>query len=209
MIFTHNQSNPPLHKWLRESKKVLTTPEAKDIALNMQIVSKQPKNLKQLVTGLKVKHTSNNVEASDNPGCFKCNRCRVSCPILTEGKCFTSRNTKKTYPIKHHLTCDSAFVIYLASCTRCGGQYVGKSQTAFKKRHSNHKQEVKHSRGGIGQHFGPKAPCSYQDLSIILIEQVKIGDTFNLERREQYWQHQLRVFVENGGNCMCIRKDFA
>ena len=152
--------------------------------------------------------TQNFVETSDNPGCFKCNKCKVSCPILKEGKHFQSRNTKKTYPIKHHLTCDSAYVIYLASCTRCGGQYVGKSVTPFKKRHSNHKQEVKHSRGGLGQHFGPKTPCTYQDMSIILIEQVRPGDKSNLERREQYWQHQLRVFAENGGNAMCIRKDF-
>ena len=49
---------------------------------------------------------------------------------------------------------------------------------------------------------------TYQDMSIILIEQVKAGDRSNLERREQYWQHQLRVFAENGGNAMCIRKDF-
>ena len=159
------------------------------------------------MTGLKEKRT-NFVEASDNPGCFKCSKCRVSCPILKEGDRFSSRNTQKTYTIKQHLTCDSAFVIYLASCNRCGGQYVGKSTTPFKKRHSNHKQEVKHSRGGLGHHFGPKTSCSYQDMSIILIEQVRHGDKLNLERREQYWQHQLRVFTENGGNGMCIRKDY-
>ena len=117
---------------MRESKRLLTTPEAKDIAENMKIVSKQPKNLKQIVTGVKKKQTGNYVEASDNPGCFKCEKgCKVSCPILKGGKSFSSRNTKRTYMINHHFTCDSAFVIYLASCNRCGGQYVGKSVTPF------------------------------------------------------------------------------
>ena len=74
LIFTHNERNPPLHKWLRESKKLLTAPEAKDLSQNMQIVSKQPKNLKQLVTGVKGKNNSNFNEASENPGCFKCNK---------------------------------------------------------------------------------------------------------------------------------------
>ena len=47
-----------------------------------------------------------------------------------------------------------------------------------------------------------------EHLSIMLIDQVKQGDKVALEKREQFWQHQLRVFVENGYNAMCIRKDF-
>ena len=78
----------------------------------------------------------------------------------------------------------------------------------FKKRHSNHKQEIKHGKGGLGQHFGPKCSCDKDDVSIILIDQVEHGDFKALEKREQYWQHQLRVFVENGYNAMCIRKDY-
>ena len=45
-------------------------------------------------------------------------------------------------------------------------------------------------------------------MSIILIEQVKAGDRSNLERSEQYWQHQLSAFAENGGNVMFMRKAF-
>ena len=104
------------------------------------------------------------------------------------------------------MTCESSYVLYLATCKRCKGQYVGKSQTAFKLRHSNHKQEIKHGRGGLGQHYGPKGRCSYQDISFILIEKVEEGAKTKLARREQYWQHQLRAFVENGGNAHCIKK---
>ena len=77
-------------------------------------------------------------------GCYKCSKkFKVSCPILEERKDFTSFNTGKKYKIKQKVDCDSAWVIYLCSCKKCGGQYVGKSKTPFKTRHSNHKQEVK------------------------------------------------------------------
>ena len=208
LIFTYNSKNPPLHKWLREGRQFLVTPEGKEIGKNLQIVNRQPRNLKQMVTGVRHAGDHSRVPPSDNPGCFKCGKCKVGCPVLEETKSFRSRNTKKQYNVVHHLTCDSSFVIYLVSCKRCGGQYVGKATTTFKKRHSNHRQEVKNNIGGLGHHFGPTHPCKYEDMSIILIEQIKQGDRKNLEKREQYWQHQLRVFVENGGNAMCIRKDY-
>ena len=141
------------------------------------------------------------------PGCFKCNKCRMACPILVETDKFRSTNTQKLYQIRQRMTCESAYVIYLATCKKCKGQFVGKSQTPFKIRHSNHKQEIKHGRGGLGQHYGPQGRCSYKDISFILIEKVEEGEKKKLARREQYWQHQLRAFVENGGNAQCIKKE--
>ena len=182
---------------------MLTTPKAKEIAAKLQIVNRQPKNLKQLAAGSKKRSV---VEVRD-PGCYKCNHCRVSCPIIKETKSFTSSNTNKRYFIKQNMTCDSPYVLYLGTCTRCRGQYVGKSVTPFKKRHSNHKQEIKKKLGGLGQHYGGGRACCYQDVSIVLIEQVEIGNRSLLAKREQYWQHQLRAYVENGGNAHCIRKD--
>ena len=141
-------------------------------------------------------------------GCFKCNHCKVSCPILEETHTFKSTNTGKIYKIKQHMDCDSDWLIYLCTCKKCKGQYVGKSKTPFKKRHSNHKQEIKKDVGGLGHHYGSKGKCDYKDLSIILIEQVAQKNLKFLADRELWWQHQLRVFVENGGNCHCYRKDF-
>ena len=189
------------------SRKFLNTPKGKDLGSRMQIVTRQPKNLKQLVTGVKKKEQAV-TELDGEAGCFKCTKCKVACPVLNESKVFQSNNTKKTYPIRQHMTCSSSFVVYLATCRRCSGQYVGKSQTDFKRRHSNHKQEIRWSKGGLGQHFGGARACSYQDLSIQLIEHVEQGNKSLLAKREQYWQNQLRVFVENGSNGMVIRKDY-
>ena len=153
------------------------------------------------------KQTNRRKQLTDeNPGCSKCNRCRVSCPILKEGVKFQSTNTRKTYNIKQKMTCDTPFLIYLATCKKCGGQYVGKSTTPFKKRHSNHKREIKTKIGGLGHHYGGDG-CGYENVSIQLIERVEEGDHQALAEREIFWQNQLRCYVQNGGHAHCYRKE--
>ena len=106
------------------------------------------------------------------------------------------------------LSCDSDYVIYLGTCTKCQGQYVGKSQNIFKKRHSNHKQEVKKIVGGLGHYYGGDGGCGYQNISMTIIEQVQVKTPDFLAERELYWQHQLRAYLENGGNAHCRKKEF-
>ena len=206
LVFTHNKANPPLHKWLRESKRVLLkNDEAREMGNKIQIGWRQPRSLKNTVCGSK-KGASKKAPVSENPGCYKCGKCHA-CPKIKEGKSFCSTNTSKKYNIKHHLKCTSSFVIYLATCRRCHGQYVGKSQTQFKTRHSNHKSEIKKKIGGLGHHYGGEKGCGYQNISIQIIDQVEVGNVEALVQAELYWQDQLRVFIENGGNAHCRRKD--
>ena len=141
-------------------------------------------------------------------GCWKCKRCKVACPVLKEGNKFESTNTGKTYFIREKVGCDSDWVIYLVTCKRCRGQYIGKSQTIFKKRHSNHKQEIKRKVGGLGHHYGSGGPCDYQHFQVQIIEQVKHKNKEYLAERELHWQHQMRTYIENGGRAHCYRKDF-
>ena len=110
-------------------------------------------------------------------------------------------------PENFNSKCTSSFVIYLATCRKCGGQYVGKSQTQFKTRHSNHKSEIKRQIGGLGHHYGGEKGFGYQNISIQIIDQVEIGNKEALVQAELYWQDQLRVFIENGRNAQCRRKD--
>ena len=206
MIFKHKTANPPINQWIRESKKYLVRNEqAKEMGDKIQVGWKQPKNLKRTVCGLS-KGGSKKLPPSENPGCSKCGRCRVSCPILQEGDSFQSTNTGKRYPIRHQLNCNSSFLIYLATCQRCQGQYIGKCQTIFKTRHSNHKREIKNQIGGLGHHYGGSG-CGYDNLRIQLIDQVEIGNTEALAQLEIYWQEQLRGFIENGGNAQCRRRE--
>ena len=124
MIFTHNESNPPINQWIRESKKYLVkNDQAKQMGENIQVGWKQPKNLKRTVCGIN-KVGAKRPPPSENPGCSKCGHCKVSCPILQEGRYFQSTNNAKRYNIKSQLNCDSSFLIYLATCQRCSGQYM-------------------------------------------------------------------------------------
>ena len=207
LIITHNQTNPPIHMWVRQCKQLLVRNEkAKAIGEKIQIGSKQPKNLQRLVGG--DKGDSKTHDPPQNAGCLKCNKCRVVCPKIQESKFFTSTNTQKKYRIKQKINCDSDFVIYLVTCRKCHGQYVGKSQTIFKKRHSNHKREIKNNIGGLGHHYNEASGgCGYENFTVILIEQVVEKTPQFLAEREVYWQHQLRVYIENGCRAHCYRKE--
>ena len=63
--------------------------------------------------------------------------------------------------------------------------------------------------GGLGHHYGGGGggDCAYEDISITIIEQVEKKTFEFLADRECYWQHQLRVYVQNGGKAHCYRKD--
>ena len=207
-MLTYNQSNPPIHKWVRTSKKLLEKNErAKELGETIQICTKQPKNLQALVGGCK-SEPRGGTEATPGAGCFKCGKCRVVCPVLKEGNTFSSTATGKTYRMRQKTTCTSDWVIYLITCKKCKGQYVGKSQTVFKLRHSNHKREIKTKVGGLGHHYGGTGGCTYENISLQIIEQVEEKTPDNLARREQWWQNQLRVFVQNGFKNHCYRKEF-
>jgi hypothetical protein len=49
---------------------------------------------------------------------------------------------------------DSSYSVYLATFKQCRGQYVGKSLTPFKQRHSNYKMEIQKHFGGLGPRYG-------------------------------------------------------
>ena len=150
-------------------------------------------------------------EPIENAGSHQCKneypRGCHSCPIVAESKTFSSTNTKKTYKIRQNLNCKSSFVIYLGTCKKCKGQYVGKSKNEFRVRHSGHKQQIKNNVGGIDQLYHQENGCGYQYLSIVLIEKVENGNEAKLCDRELYWQHQLRAFRENGGNAHCVKNE--
>ena len=195
-----------LHQWLREAKRLLVrNDKAKKMGDQMQVAFRQPKNMKKIVTQNNL--VEEIVMPTPSPGCFKCGKCKVACPILKEGSKFSSTNTKKVYRIKQHVHCNSTFEIYLGTCQKCQGQYVGKTTREFKKRHSGHKQEVKNCIGGLGHHYGSDNGCGYKNVRIQIIEQVELGNEEILGEREVYWQHQLRCYVENGGGAHCYRKE--
>ena len=79
LIFTHNTGNPPLHDWMKKSKKLLVSAKAKKFGAKFQISYKQPQNLKKTVSGPNKGQGGRGalVAPHGEAGCFKCNHCRV------------------------------------------------------------------------------------------------------------------------------------
>ena len=140
-------------------------------------------------------------------GCTKCTKKCHACKVLKEGNRFRSTNSRKMYTMKQKVNCQSSYIIYLVTCQKCLGQYVGKSTQAFTRRHSGHKQEIKNRIGGLGQHYGGQQGCGYDNFRVMIIEKVQDGNPGLLAKREIYWQNQLRCFMENGGQAHCKRKE--
>ena len=54
LMLTHTKANPPIHMWIRQSKKLLARNDcAKEIVGRIQIGSRQPRNLLRMVGGCK------------------------------------------------------------------------------------------------------------------------------------------------------------
>ena len=132
---------------------------------------------------------------------------QYACPTISEGRSFVSTNTMKEYKIQMELNCDSKFIVYLATCRKSSGQYVGKSIRQFKRRHSGHKQEFKNKIVGLRHHYAGDRGCGYDNFIIQIIDQVENGDVEALAEAAVYWQNQLRCYIQNGGNAHCRRKE--
>ena len=77
----------------------------------------------------------------------------------------------------------------------------------MRRRHSNHKREIKNKIGGLGHHYGGTQGCSYENFILHIIDKVEDGNVQALAQSEVYWQEQLRVYLENGGNGHCRRRE--
>ena len=185
-VTTFNEKNPPYKKWFRELQYILKlNPKTEKISEKVMFVTRQNKNLQRQLTSSKVKDPNFVREPLFEEGASsgKCTGCHA-CPKVKETKRFRSINTKRTYQIRKKLNCNSKFVIYLVQCLNCLGQYVGKSETPFKVRHSNHKREIKTNIGGLGEHFH-NSECKFErNYQVTLIDSVKSGDKVALKKLE-------------------------
>ena len=74
--------------------------------------------------------------------------------FLLKGNFSRAPTLKKSYKVKQKVDCQNSYIIYLGTCQKCGGQYVGKSTKPFTRQHSANKQEIKNKIGRLGQHYG-------------------------------------------------------
>ena len=156
-------------------------------------VYKRGRNLKEIISP-SLYPIQKKEKASNINSCDKCDICKN---YLVRNNTFTCKVTGKHYYVRGNLNCNTANVIYMVCCKKCGKQYVG-SAINFKARFRIHKSDIKNKmeRCGTARHFNNKCihssdPHGY--LQVQLIEHISNANNIEdvLWEREKYWQCQL------------------
>lgn len=137
-------------------------------------------------------------------GSFPCLNC-INCSLMRKGEIFTHPMTKEQYKLKHYMTCNSDWVIYVMWCP-CELLYVGETKCEFKTRIANHRYTIRKKRTDLPV---PKHFCelghSEKDIRFMLLEHIPLppkgGDRLTiLKKRELWWIYHLNTLKPNGLN---------
>ena len=180
---------------------------------------RSPKNIKSLLINSKLR-TDDATEPTQH-GCFKCNKCYLCRRYLQETRTFTSHHTQQTFNIKQNITCNNKNVIYLIECSTHECSYVGYTTNSMKMRFSNNKSHIKKKKHSCeicthmimeNHDLDFSTTARYDEtmshhIKVTLIEEVKginEGESTQdkerkCERREAFWQRQLRTLTTYGG----------
>ena len=137
-----NPRNPKIFSKIKENLFILKNdPKLASILENKKIlqVSKQPKNLKRLLTN---NHFGDKDKKTGAIRCGNsiCGLCKNN--EFLEGNSHTFNNGYTHY-ITTLLTCSSKNLIYVIICDNCGLEYVGETGDTLQHRTTLHRQQIK------------------------------------------------------------------
>lgn len=111
----------------------------------------------------------------------------------------------KSYDIKHHLTCNSEWAIYVLWCP-CQLLYVGETTCTIKTRMNGHRYSIRKHRADLpmSKHFSEQGHSEW-DLRFMVIDTVpklKRGGNrlATLKKLELQWIHKLQTLKPKGMN---------
>ena len=200
-VITHNPLNPPIGKWLRDLQQNLIpdSNRMKNVLSEPPIIGQR--NCKSLKDFLMPSSLPRPIEP--NPGSFKCTRkkCAICEKHLHEGKTFSSCQTKETFTLRGHFTCDTRNVIYLISCAKCNkAQYVGQTQNSLRERFYLHRSHINKNVGTpLTLHFND-SNHTLEDMRCIVIESVNRFSLDERLKRESFWISKLKTIFPYGLN---------
>lgn len=177
-----------------------------------QITYRRPPTFKNWLTPSRLRrhNVQNNICGADK-GSYKCHRSKCLCcnEITHRAKMFTSVQTKEQFPIKHHLTCQTSYIIYLMECP-CGRQYVGCTIQKLHQRVNKHRANIcnkfllhRFSKHISQEHISQEHPLDPIPFKINPIDHVPffIQNRFEqLKKREVFWIYKLRSLQPMGLN---------
>ena len=119
-------------------------------------------------------------------GMKKCNKqCKV-CSYIEVTKNFKSKQTGEKFSLKGEFNCNTQGVVYMASCAKCGIQYVGQTKRKFCDRMREHWYSIVNKKDtAIGIHFNSRCH-SVDDFRVLVIEKVMPNSNgFLLEKEDK------------------------
>ena len=161
------------------------------------LVFKRNKNLKDIIGGNKVFHNKKNLNVNKfNKG--KCQPCftrsiNLCCKQFKTCSTFQNVFNKKTFLIRHNVTCKGSCVIYLMECSDCKkSQYVGKSEYSLNLRMNTHRNVWRTDSPPCDKHFQMPGHNLNVHAKFTIIEEVynkllsKLKIRSLLEHREDF-----------------------
>ena len=213
-ITTYNKNLPNLKQTMNKHWHLLKINP--DIAQSFQqepiIAYRRNKNLRDLIGQTTIKN--NKVQRSQPDQKGKCRPClsragNLCCKQVSSTNTFTSRQTNKTYNIRHNTNCHSNHVIYLMECKRCNIQYIGKSEPPFNCRLKTHRYDANHPKQDTIQackHYSNTDHNFNRDAQFTIIEQINDKTKSNTQKakvllqRENFWITELKTLTPYGFN---------
>lgn len=208
-ITTYNKSHKKIQNIFRRHWYILK----KDLFLQNilpdqpHIVYRRPPTLKTMLAPSKLRrHKPNFNLTSKTKGAFKCGhkKCLCCLEVKDNTKVFSSTKTGESFPMKHHLTCQSSYVIYLLECC-CTQQYVGRTLQNLNRCMNKHRANIRNKflLHGVSRHCAFKHPENPHPISIIPIDVVSpnIQNRFEvLKKKEIFWIYKLKTLQPFGLN---------
>ena len=133
-------------------------------------------------------------------------QCRYCTRINTSGR-ITSSVTKRQYPAKHNVSCQSTNLIYCLTCKRCKTQYVGQTKHRLMDRFQDHFYKISkaHLHTDMGHHFNTMDHQDFNTMEIHIVDFIHCTPESPRAQRlrnmiEKNWIYRLKSMIPLGLN---------
>ena len=198
-MVTYHPGLPKLHQILRRHLPILHASERmKQVMPNPPLVAyRRPKNLKDLLVRATLNPPERNFEGTRQCGRPRCK----TCAHIKVGVVFSSAVTGVEFRARTTADCKTSNVVYLIECRKCKKQYVGETENPLHLRLNGHRSDYYRRLPDkpVGMHFNTSGH-TFDDLTIMIIEQMRVANATHRKNRESFWIHTLRSSTPHGLN---------
>lgn len=207
LVLTHSSALPKLNNILSRHFNILQQSSRLSSIFQKppRVVYRRGKNLKDML--VRAKTTA--IEGTQR-GCQPCKktRCKV-CSHMTTTTTAKASSSDYVFKINAHLNCDSQNVVYMLHCDICGMQYIGQTETAFRKRFNNHRSHAKTQPNlPISRHVSLPGH-SFDQIKVTLLE-TGFHTKREREQKESYLIYKFKTLThginESAGSMSCLRR---